>query len=160
MLTPPSQPLPASQTQQNIQKPAAPQAINGFAWLLLFWMLGVGATVFVTPKIPAAIFGLFILFIALHLIPNQHKNDIYCVSDHLLEHMTLFFLPAGAGLFFLPPAIHTQLVGVLIVMVVSTILSTAGCALLLKCLCSRTSLSQGRDMPEKNNPTDTKRDAK
>lgn len=118
------------------QQTREPQTIEGFAWLLLFWVLGAVASIGLNPKIPAAIFGLFGLFLSLHVIPERSKQDIYLVGDQLLKHMTLFFIPAGAGLYFLPPMIHAQLLGVLIVMAISTGLSIAGCALLLRLLCS------------------------
>jgi holin-like protein len=65
---------------------------------------------------------MLLLWMAL-LIKNGASPELSNLSHNLIKHLSLLFLPAGVGLFFLPPAIQQYWPAVLAAMVGGTFVS-------------------------------------
>ena len=94
--------------------------LRQFMIILLFSFLGE-LLKFVLPfPVPASIYGLVLLFIALEtrLLPLAAVKD---AGKFMIEIMPLMFIPAGAGLIDAWDALRPICVQIVVIMVVSTI---------------------------------------
>ena len=89
--------------------------------ILFFSFLGELLHYFIPVQIPASIYGLVLLFLALILgvvkLPQVRET-----SKFLIEVMPLMFIPAGVGLLESWGDLKTILIPVIVSMVVSTVL--------------------------------------
>ena len=67
--------------------------------------------------IPGPVAGMVLLWVSL-MIKGSVSNELTHASHGLIQHLSLYFLPAGVGLFFLPdhimqhwPAVITAMIG-------------------------------------------------
>jgi holin-like protein len=105
--------------------------VLGFVWLLAYLVAGHWLSlVLFNGAIPGSVLGLLALFATLMVMPAP--KALVTVSEGLTHYLALFFLPAAAGVFFLPEAISQQWLALLVAVVVGTIASIALCALVLK----------------------------
>lgn len=89
--------------------------------ILLFSFLGEVLHDLIPISIPASIYGLVLLFIAL-VTGIVKLSQVKETSDFLIEIMPIMFVPAGVGLIESWGALQEILIPVLVIMVVSTIL--------------------------------------
>lgn len=89
--------------------------------ILLFSFLGEVLHDLIPISIPASIYGLVLLFIAL-VTGIVKLSQVKETSDFLIEIMPIMFVPAGVGLIESCGALQEILIPVLVIMVVSTIL--------------------------------------
>ncbi len=71
--------------------------INGITWLLVMQLLGEFVVRATGLPLPGAVVGMLLLLAALVLRPPAQDASIFRVSDALLRHLQLFFVPAGVG---------------------------------------------------------------
>jgi holin-like protein len=96
--------------------------LKAFIILLLFQLLGESIVSLADLLIPGPVIGMLLLWMAL-LIKNGASPELSNLSHSLIKHLSLLFLPAGVGLFFLPPAIQQYWPAVLAAMVGGTFVS-------------------------------------
>lgn len=105
--------------------------IIGLLVLVAFQVAGELLALWLDLPIPGAVLGLLLLLLSLRLLP-WHKTLLEPtdqVSGTLINHLSLLFLPAGVGIFFLPDYINAQwpavfaamLGGTFVAMVVSSL---------------------------------------
>jgi holin-like protein len=79
--------------------------INGIAILLCFQLLGSVIVLWLGLKIPGAVLGMFLLFMAL-LLMRKMPQSLDQTASSLLKHLSLLFIPAGVGV-----VVHLQRIG-------------------------------------------------
>ena len=94
--------------------------LRQFMIILLFTFLGELLKYVLPFPVPASIYGLVLLFIALEtrLLPLAAVKD---AGKFMIEIMPLMFIPAGAGLIDAWDALRPICVQIVVIMVVSTI---------------------------------------
>ena len=94
--------------------------LRQFMIILLFSFLGELLKYVLPFPVPASIYGLVLLFIALEtrLLPLAAVKD---AGKFMIEIMPLMFIPAGAGLIDACDALRPICVQIVVIMVVSTI---------------------------------------
>ncbi|MFQ7239004.1 MAG: CidA/LrgA family protein [Roseburia intestinalis] len=96
--------------------------LRQFMIILLFSFLGELLKYVLPFPVPASIYGLVLLFIAL---VSQDSSPLAAVKDagkfSVIEIMPLMFIPAGAGLIDAWDALRPICVQIVVIMVVSTI---------------------------------------
>jgi holin-like protein len=96
--------------------------LKGFICLLLFQLLGEAAVELTRSPVPGPVAGMLLLLVWL-LISGGPSDDLGNTSHSLVQYLSLFFLPAGVGLFFLPEHISAQWPAIGAAMVAGTLLS-------------------------------------
>ncbi|WP_317932515.1 CidA/LrgA family protein [Halioxenophilus sp. WMMB6] len=107
--------------------------IKGLLWLFGFQLLGELIVRSFGWLVPGPVVGLVLLFAVLLVVPTP--QSLTKVSDTLVKNIAVMFLPAGAGLFFLPESVIGQWPALLAAVVGGTAISITLCALLLKWMC-------------------------
>lgn len=110
--------------------------LKAFTILLLFQLLGETLVGLTGIPIPGPVIGMLLLWIALH-IKNGASSELSQLSQNLISHLSLLFLPAGVGLFFLPASIQQYWPAVLGAMVLGTFVSMLFTGGLAKALSGR-----------------------
>lgn len=102
--------------------------IKQFLVILLFTFLGELLRGVLPFPVPASIYGLLLLFVAL-LSGVLKLEAVRETGKFLIEIMPLMFIPAGAGLIDAWPSLKPLLVPVAIIMAVSTVavMAVSGC---------------------------------
>lgn len=95
--------------------------IRQFLWILLFSFAGEILKYVIPLPVPASIYGLLLLLLAL-LTGILHLESVKAASKFLIEIMPLMFIPAAVGLLESWGALSGILIQVLIATLVSTIL--------------------------------------
>lgn len=115
--------------------------LAGFLLLILFQWLGECLVSLAGLPVPGPVAGMLLLFCALLLrsarADAQIPPALAQVSDGLVRYLSLFFLPAGVGIFFLPAAFDGQWWPLLLVIVPGTLLALLVTSLLLRALLRR-----------------------
>ncbi|AFU99744.1 CidA/LrgA family protein [Simiduia agarivorans] len=107
--------------------------LKGLAVLVLYLFAGEALSQALQWRIPGPVTGMLLLFLSLQLLPAKPLADTAEVaSKPLIQWLPLFFLPAGAGIFFLPAEVIAQWPAILAAMLVGTAASLWLCSLLLK----------------------------
>ncbi len=110
--------------------------VKGLIWLLVFQFVGVLVADLMGWIVPGPVIGMALLFVLLLMIKTPPA--LSQVSEPIIKHIALLFLPPSAGLFFLPDSIYQQWLALAAAMVVGTAISITVCALLLKWMCRQT----------------------
>jgi holin-like protein len=115
-------------------------SLKGLAVLVLFQLLGECLAYVLPIAVPGPVLGMVLLFFTLRQLspPDWLVNT----AGKLIGMLSLFFIPAGVGIFFLPEAIQQQWPAILAAIIGGTLLSIALTGLTLKAL-TRTSLNDG-----------------
>ncbi len=98
--------------------------IRQFLIILLISFMGELLKELLPLPVPASIYGLVLLFLALefHIIPLEAVKE---TGKFLIEIMPILFVPAGVGLIESWDALRPIFVPVLVIMVVSTVVVMA-----------------------------------
>lgn len=110
--------------------------IAGLAVLAGFQLLGTLLTNLTGLPIPGPVVGLVLLFITLITTgysPSWLSNTCY----RLISLLSLFFLPAAVGIFFLGELLQRQYPAILAAILVATPISMALSALIMRALMGR-----------------------
>lgn len=107
--------------------------LPAFAILLLFQCLGEGIVFLLGLPVPGPVAGMVLLFISLLLWPAL-QTRIEAAANELLRHLSLLFVPAGVGIVATAGSGSGHWLAILASLVVSTLLTLALTALVLKAM--------------------------
>ena len=108
--------------------------IRGLLVLLTCQLLGEALVALLDLPVPGPVVGMVLLLGVLHRWRPGPESGVVQVSEGLLRHLQLLFVPAGAGVFSFLPLIGASAVPLVAGLVLSwaaALLSAAGVALLL-----------------------------
>jgi holin-like protein len=108
------------------------QALRGITWLLLLQSLGEVISRGLQLPLPGPVVGLLLLLLALRW-PLVHDN-VRAVAEFLLQHLSLLFVPVGVGVMTHVAILSQYGARIAIVIVLSTWISLAVSALVLRAL--------------------------
>ena len=108
------------------------QALRGITWLLLLQSLGEVISRGLHLPLPGPVVGMLLLLLALRW-PSVH-NSVQVVAEFLLQHLSLLFVPVGVGVMTHLDVLGQYGVRIAIVIVLSTWISLAVTALVLRAL--------------------------
>ncbi|WP_233857310.1 CidA/LrgA family protein [Paraburkholderia sp. HD33-4] len=101
---------------------------RSFAILLGFQCLGELIAFITRVPVPGPVLGMVLLLCLLSVKPSV-VPAVEQVSRGLLNHLSLFFVPAGVGVMVFAEQLQSQLFAIALAIIVSTILSMAVAAL-------------------------------
>ena len=107
--------------------------IRGLTVLVIFQWLGELVVAWTGMMIPGPLMGMLILLIFL-AYPSGLALIVAPVSPRLIQNLSLVFIPACVGVFFLGPAISLQIPMLILVVVLSTLLAIIFLAVLIKAI--------------------------
>jgi len=96
--------------------------VKGLFILLLFQWLGEMLVSYSQAPVPGAVIGMLLLLLAL-LVRQQVSTGLQQASHSLIQYLSLLFLPAGVGLFFLDQSLQQQWPAIAGAMVLGTLIS-------------------------------------
>ena len=105
--------------------------LPAFAILLLFQCLGEGIVFLLGLPIPGPVVGMMLLFAALLLWPAL-QTRVEAAASELLRHLSLLFVPAGVGIIAAAGSGSGHWLAIVASLVVSTLLTLAVTALMLR----------------------------
>ena len=105
--------------------------LAAFAILLLFQCLGEGIVFLLGLPVPGPVVGMVLLFAALLAFPGLQER-IEAAANELLRHLSLLFVPAGVGIVAAAGSGSGHWLAILASLVVSTLLTLAVTALILR----------------------------
>lgn len=107
--------------------------LKGLAVLVFYLFAGEALSQALQWRIPGPVTGMLLLFVTLQIMPAKPFVEVAeAASTPLIQWLPLFFLPAGAGIFFLPPDVLSQWPAILAAMVLGTLASLWLSSLLIK----------------------------
>ena len=128
--------------------------LAGLTWLLGFQCLGEALVRMVGLPVPGPVAGMLLLFVALR-VRGGIPAHLDTAATGLLQHMSMLFVPAGVGVMLHFGRIADEYVAIATAIVVSTILTIAVNALVMRTLIGRNEKSAAAapegpvpDMPE------------
>lgn len=89
--------------------------------ILLMLMLGNGISILINGIIPGSVIGMVLLFLAL-IFKLVKPEIIRKPAQYLIQHMSLFFIPAGVGLMTAWDLIADHWAAIIVSSVLSTII--------------------------------------
>ena len=113
----------------------------GMAILLLFQFAGQFITNLFSLTVPGPVIGMLLLFTGLTIV-KKSPRALSNTSALLIKHLSLFFLPAATGIFYLGATINRELPAITLVMVVSTVMAMIITALCMQWLIREKPLEQ------------------
>lgn len=99
--------------------------------LLLLQLIGEIFVQFFALPVPGPVIGLVLLFAAL-VVRGRLGDDLRSTANNLLQHLSLLFVPAGAGVMIHASRVADEWLALSVALVGSTLLSMAATALSLK----------------------------
>lgn len=109
--------------------------LKGLIILLLFQLLGEAVVSLCHLPVPGAVIGMLLLFCAL-FFKRGASAELQRASQTLIQYLSLFLIPAGVGLFFLPLGIRQHWFAILMALTVGTLIAMLLSAWLIKRLAS------------------------
>ena len=113
----------------------------GLAILLSFQFVGQAITDKFSLTLPGPVIGMLLLFVTLTLFKKTPKA-LSDTSATLIKHLSLFFLPAATGIFFLGPTINRELPAIMVILVVSTLIAMVITALVMNRLIKKVPIDE------------------
>ena len=110
--------------------------IAALTLLLVFQLAGEVIARALGLPIPGPVIGMGLLFLAL-LVRRGPGEDLRRTSGQLLQHLSLLFVPAGTGIVLYGDRIAAEWLPLLVSLFISTLLTLAVTALVLKALVRR-----------------------
>ena len=107
-------------------------ALRGITWLLLLQSMGEVISRGLHLPLPGPVVGMLLLLLALRW-PIVH-NSVRVVAEFLLQHLSLLFVPVGVGVMTHLDVLGQYGVRIAIVIVLSTWISLAVTALVMRAL--------------------------
>ena len=106
----------------------------GIGLLGLFVFQGLGELIvrLLEIDLPSALLGMILLLITLMIRPELH-DWLEGISGQLITKLSLFFMPASVGVFFLSRDVLLQFPIIIVVLIVSTGLAMAFMAWVILC---------------------------
>ncbi len=112
------------------------QIFKELSIIFTIYLLGEGISILLPFDFPGSIIGMFILFTALSRQWLMLK-DIRRVSDFLLKHMALFFIPAGVSVMSSFSLIEKELIPIVLTLLLSALFMLGFIALIVDLLVKR-----------------------
>lgn len=104
--------------------------ISGLTLLLFFQLLGEIIARSLDWPIPGPVIGMVLLFIML-VMRRGPGDTLQSSSQHLLQHLSLLFIPAGTGIMVHFDLVKDEWLPLLVALFVSTLLSLVVTALVM-----------------------------
>jgi holin-like protein len=105
--------------------------LSALTLLLLLQLIGEIFVQFFALPVPGPVIGLVLLFAAL-VVRGRLGDDLRSTANNLLQHLSLLFVPAGAGVMIYASRVADEWLALSVALVGSTLLSMAATALSLK----------------------------
>lgn len=105
--------------------------LSALTLLLLLQLIGEIFVQFFALPVPGPVIGLVLLFGGL-LLRGGMSEDLRNTANNLLQHLSLLFVPAGAGVMIHASRVADEWLALSVALVGSTLLSMAATALTLK----------------------------
>jgi holin-like protein len=105
--------------------------LSALTLLLLLQLLGEIFVQFFALPVPGPVIGLVLLFAGL-LLRGRLGDDLRNTANSLLQHLSLLFVPAGAGVMIHAARVADEWLALSVALIGSTLLSMAATALTLK----------------------------
>lgn len=118
--------------------------LSALTLLLLLQLIGEIFVQFFALPVPGPVIGLLLLFSAL-LIRGRLGDELRNTANSLLQHLSLLFVPAGAGVMIHASRVADEWLALSVALVGSTLLSMAATALTLKFFLRRRSAPAGQN---------------
>jgi holin-like protein len=99
--------------------------------LVSFQWLGQLIVLWTNVIIPGPLMGMLLLLLVL-MYPSDLVSLVEPISSRLIQNLSLLFIPASVGAFFLGQEITSQLPNLLIIVILSTLLTILFMSLLIK----------------------------
>jgi len=99
--------------------------------LVIFQWLGELVVQWTGVIVPGSLMGMLLLLIFLSY-PSRLASIVEPVSNRLIQNLSLLFIPACVGVFFLGPAISVQIPQLMVVIALSTLLAIIFMAVLIR----------------------------
>ena len=96
----------------------------GFFILILFQLICEALSSFLHLPLPGPVLGMFLLFVALFLIPKLYFW-VSASSHFLIKRLSLFFVPAGVGIMTLSDRIKSELLPLTAILIFATLITLA-----------------------------------
>lgn len=96
--------------------------VRGLLVLFFFQWLGEWISLTTKAPIPGPVIGMLLLLLAL-LLKQGVSSELQQSSHILVQHLSLLFLPAGVGIFFLSNEVIAQWPAIAMAMVAGTFIS-------------------------------------
>ena len=117
--------------------------INTLTLLLLYQLAGeLLVRVFRLP-IPVPVVGMALLFLTV-LVRGRVSDEVKTSSAALLQHQSLLFVPAGAGVMLHLHRVADEWLPITLALVISTFAGMAVTALVLKAMMRKTAVDAGK----------------
>ena len=110
--------------------------LAGFTWLLLFQCAGEAIAYVAQLPVPGPVLGMAMLLVAL-LVRGRAGESMTTTAEGLARHLSLLFVPAGAGVMLHVTQIEAEWVPIAAAIAVSTVLAIATTAMTFQWLVSR-----------------------
>lgn len=120
------------------------KVLTGILVLVLYHQLGCWLMQLLKWPIPGGVMGMVLMFVSL-LLFKPPPDSMRQGSEFLLQHLALFFVPAGVGIMLLFNLIADEWLAMSISVVLSTVISLAVTGLLLQKLIKKQQLSQDHE---------------
>lgn len=104
--------------------------------LLLFQLVGEILVLALALPVPGPVVGMALLFLVL-MLRGSPGEPLRQISNHLLRHLSLLFVPAGTGIVLYGALLYREWLPLTLALVASTLLGIAVTALLLQFLIRR-----------------------
>jgi len=99
--------------------------------LVSFQWLGQLIVLWTNVIIPGPLMGMLLLLLVL-MYPGDLVSLVEPISSRLIQNLSLLFIPASVGAFFLEQEITSQLPNLLLIVILSTLLTILFKSLLIK----------------------------
>ncbi|MGH1372054.1 MAG: CidA/LrgA family protein [Cellvibrionaceae bacterium] len=114
--------------------------LKGLIVLLAFQLCGEALVTLTGTPVPGPVIGMLLLWLALGL-KGGPSPELSSTSQAMIQNLSLFFLPAGVGLFFLPSSIQQYWPAVAAAMIGGTFLAMLFSGWLVKRLAGKANSS-------------------
>jgi putative effector of murein hydrolase LrgA (UPF0299 family) len=108
--------------------------LAGLTVLLLFQCAGEVIVHFFKLPFPGPVLGMLLLAVTLLVRGRELPADLHAAGHGILRHLSLLFLPAGVGVMLYYRTLTPSLLPLLVVLVVSTLVTIAVTALVVRWL--------------------------
>jgi holin-like protein len=110
--------------------------LAGLTWLLVYQCVGEILARWTGLPVPGPVIGMVLLFATL-LAKNVAPESLQTTASGLLSHLSLLFVPAGVGVMSHFQRVASEWLPIAVALVVSTVLTLAVTALVMRRLLER-----------------------
>ncbi|MFK8185774.1 MAG: CidA/LrgA family protein [Phormidesmis sp.] len=105
--------------------------VNGLTLLLLYELAGEVSVLLLKVPVPGPVIGMLMLFITLQ-IKGKAPTSVSYVSNALLSHLSLLFVPAGVGIMVHFNRIAQEWLPISLSLILSTVMTMAVTAIAMQ----------------------------